>query len=238
MAQYLKLYLATLLAFFVIDMLWLGVVARDFYQRQLGFLLRPHPNWFAAIVFYLLFIAGLLVFVIVPGLQAGSAQGAAVGRDVRADHLRHLRSDEPGDRQGLALVGQRGGSVLGRSVGRFGQLRRIPGGPLAGLGSAVRHKSGAAAAVDGDHGAGDACGVGSEQEADGGGRIFHARQAERTAAHDGLQLLALQRLSHLRFHVPGGHAVDRDSRAVPARAPATGSIPPTRLCWLRRPIGR
>ena len=74
MAQYLKLYLATLLAFFVIDMLWLGVVARDFYQRQLGFLLRPQPNWFAAIVFYLLFIAGLVVFVITPGLSAGSAR--------------------------------------------------------------------------------------------------------------------------------------------------------------------
>ena len=71
---YLKLYLCTLLAFFAIDMVWLGVVARRFYQKHLGFLLRPDPNWTAAIVFYLLFVAGLLVFVVVPSLQAGSTR--------------------------------------------------------------------------------------------------------------------------------------------------------------------
>jgi len=71
---YLKLYLCTLLAFFAVDMLWLGLVARGFYQKHLGFLLRSPPNWTAAIVFYLLFVAGLLVFVVVPSLQAGSVK--------------------------------------------------------------------------------------------------------------------------------------------------------------------
>ena len=71
---YVKLYLCTLVAFFAIDMIWLGVVARGFYQRQLEGMLRETPLWSAAIVFYLLFILGLLVFVIVPGLQAGSAR--------------------------------------------------------------------------------------------------------------------------------------------------------------------
>jgi uncharacterized membrane protein len=74
----LKLYLCTLLAFFAIDMVWLGVVARGFYQKHLGFLLRPDPNWTAAIVFYLLFVAGLLVFVVLPCLQAGSTKKALV----------------------------------------------------------------------------------------------------------------------------------------------------------------
>ncbi len=69
---YLKLYGITLMAFFAIDMLWLGLVARGFYRNQLGFLLSDKPNWYAAIVFYLLFIAGLLVFAVVPGLQAQS----------------------------------------------------------------------------------------------------------------------------------------------------------------------
>ena len=73
---YLKLYFCTLIAFFAIDMVWLGLVARGFYQKHLGFLLRPDPNWTAAIVFYLLFVAGLLVFVVVPSLQAGSAKKA------------------------------------------------------------------------------------------------------------------------------------------------------------------
>lgn len=72
MAYTIKLYLAALAAFFLIDMLWLGLVARGFYQKYLGFLLSPKPNWAAAIVFYLLFVAGVLVFVVLPGLEANS----------------------------------------------------------------------------------------------------------------------------------------------------------------------
>ena len=69
---YLKLYVSTLIAFSAIDMVWLVVVARGFYRKQLGVLLSDQPNWWAAIAFYLLFVAGLLVFAIFPGLQAGS----------------------------------------------------------------------------------------------------------------------------------------------------------------------
>lgn len=72
MAYYLKLYLITLLAFLVIDLAWLGLVARSFYRQHLGFLLAPSANWVAALIFYLLFIVGLLVFVVLPGLQKGS----------------------------------------------------------------------------------------------------------------------------------------------------------------------
>ena len=69
---YVKLYFATLVAFFAIDMLWLGLVARTFYSKHLGYLMTPNTKWVAAIIFYLLFIAGLLVFVVVPGLQVNS----------------------------------------------------------------------------------------------------------------------------------------------------------------------
>jgi uncharacterized membrane protein len=72
MAYYIKLYFATLIAFFAIDMVWLGWIARTFYREQLGFLLRPDTNWVAAIIFYLLFILGILVFVVLPGLEADS----------------------------------------------------------------------------------------------------------------------------------------------------------------------
>ena len=75
---YLKLYLTTLLAFFLIDMLWLGLVARWFYQKHLGLLLKPNTNWVAAIVFYLLFIAGILIFVVVPAFQSGSLAKVAL----------------------------------------------------------------------------------------------------------------------------------------------------------------
>ncbi len=73
---YLKLYFCMLLAFFAIDMVWLVLVARGFYQKHLGFLLRTDPVWPAAIVFYLLFVFGLLVFVVLPSLEAGSTKKA------------------------------------------------------------------------------------------------------------------------------------------------------------------
>ena len=69
---YLKLYLATLAAFLAIDMLWLGLIARKLYNQYLGFLLSPKPNWAAAVLFYLLFIFGVLFFVVLPGLETGS----------------------------------------------------------------------------------------------------------------------------------------------------------------------
>ena len=72
MLRHLKLYLVLLAAFLVIDLVWLGYVARPFYLLQLGHLLAPQPNWTAAGLFYLLFILGLQFFVVAPGLQAGS----------------------------------------------------------------------------------------------------------------------------------------------------------------------
>jgi uncharacterized membrane protein len=69
--QTLAMYLITLAVFFLIDMIWLGAVARGFYRRHLGPMLSPKVNWAAAIIFYLLFIVGLLAFVIRPALAAG-----------------------------------------------------------------------------------------------------------------------------------------------------------------------
>jgi len=72
MAYYLKLYFSTLAVFFVIDMIWLGLVARTFYRKHLGFLMATNTNWLAAVIFYLLFVVGLVVFVVLPGQAAGS----------------------------------------------------------------------------------------------------------------------------------------------------------------------
>ena len=69
---WLKLYLLTVPVFFVIDMIWLGIVARGFYKEQLQALLSPTVNWPAAFVFYGLYIAGILFFAVRPGLEAGS----------------------------------------------------------------------------------------------------------------------------------------------------------------------
>ena len=72
MAYYVKLYLATFIAFLAVDAVWLALVARTFYRKYLGFLMAPNPNWLAAILFYLLFIVGILVLVVLPGLETGS----------------------------------------------------------------------------------------------------------------------------------------------------------------------
>lgn len=67
--HYLKLYLTMLLAFLIMDAIWLGFIARGFYGKHLDYLLKSDPNWGAAFLFYLLFIAGVLVFVVVPSAQ-------------------------------------------------------------------------------------------------------------------------------------------------------------------------
>jgi uncharacterized membrane protein len=64
--------LASLVAFCVCDFLWLGWVARDFYGSRLGALLRPEPNWVAALLFYPLYVCGLLVFCVLPARNARS----------------------------------------------------------------------------------------------------------------------------------------------------------------------
>jgi uncharacterized membrane protein len=71
-AMFIKLFLIALPVFFVIDMVWLVLVAKKFYQEQIGFLMKPDINWFAAIIFYLLFIAGLVIFVISPAVEKHS----------------------------------------------------------------------------------------------------------------------------------------------------------------------
>ena len=68
----MKLYAIALPVFFAIDMVWLGLVAKDFYRGQIGSLMKSDINWMAAISFYLLFIVGLVVFVITPAVEKGS----------------------------------------------------------------------------------------------------------------------------------------------------------------------
>ena len=69
---YIKLYALTVPVFFAIDMLWLGVIAKGFYRRKLGFILSPEINWAAAITFYLIFIVGILIFAVRPAVNNNS----------------------------------------------------------------------------------------------------------------------------------------------------------------------
>jgi uncharacterized membrane protein len=74
----LKLYLIALISFLAIDSLWLGLVAPKFYRSQIGHLMADAPNLFPAGIFYLLFIFGLVLFVIEPGLANPSFANAVL----------------------------------------------------------------------------------------------------------------------------------------------------------------
>ena len=65
-------YIAALVPFLAIDAIWLGAVARKFYQQQLGDLMLPSPNFAVAAVFYLFFAAAIVLLAVRPGLEAGS----------------------------------------------------------------------------------------------------------------------------------------------------------------------
>jgi uncharacterized membrane protein len=79
-AGFFKLYGVALITFFAMDLLWLGVVARGFYQTHMGHLMKPSVNWTAAVTFYLLFLVGLVVLVVLPAVERESlAQAVLLG---------------------------------------------------------------------------------------------------------------------------------------------------------------
>ena len=69
-------YLLTTVVFFIVDMIWLGLIAKNIYRKYLGALLSETVNWAAAIIFYLIFIAGIFIFVINPSIEKHSAMRA------------------------------------------------------------------------------------------------------------------------------------------------------------------
>ena len=69
-------YLLTFVVFLAVDMLWLGVIAKNLYARYLADFLSDKINWTAAIVFYLLFVVGILIFAVYPAISKQSVQHA------------------------------------------------------------------------------------------------------------------------------------------------------------------
>jgi len=69
-------YFITLVIFFAIDLVWLGVVAKNFYRQHIGHLMSADVNWPAALLFYAVYIAGIVFFAIKPAFEAGSASRA------------------------------------------------------------------------------------------------------------------------------------------------------------------
>lgn len=71
-------YIIAFFSFLIVDFAWLGFIAKSFYRDQIGHLLRDKFLLFPAFIFYLIFVFGLLIFVIVPALTDDSLAKALV----------------------------------------------------------------------------------------------------------------------------------------------------------------
>ncbi len=67
-----KRYFVLFVVFFIVDLVWLGLVAPKFYKANLGHLMTDKINWIAALVFYFVYIFALLIFVVNPSIESGS----------------------------------------------------------------------------------------------------------------------------------------------------------------------
>lgn len=76
--DFIKIYLITTPVFFLIDMFWLGLIAKNLYRAELGGLLAKNINWPAGILFYLLFIAGIIIFAIIPAISKNDLMHALI----------------------------------------------------------------------------------------------------------------------------------------------------------------
>ena len=72
MLEFLKYASVALAVFLVIDFVWLIFVAKKLYDRELKGIKKEKINWAAAIIFYLIYIVGVVFFVIVPAVDKGS----------------------------------------------------------------------------------------------------------------------------------------------------------------------
>ncbi len=80
MLRYLAAYLATAVAFVLIDAVWLGLVAKSTYTQGIGHLMAVQPNLVAAAAFYTLYPFGVMIFAVAPeGVSAGWLKTFAAG---------------------------------------------------------------------------------------------------------------------------------------------------------------
>lgn len=77
-SEIVLLYAITLVIFFIIDIVWLGVVARQFYQKHLAKIKAENIRWNAALLFYLFYSAGVLIFGVFPAIASANLSVAVL----------------------------------------------------------------------------------------------------------------------------------------------------------------
>ena len=76
--KYLLAYLGSGVVMAILDAAWLIVVGPRLYRPAIGELLAPEPNLRVAVVFYLVYVAGIVFLAVTPALRDGSAWRALV----------------------------------------------------------------------------------------------------------------------------------------------------------------
>lgn len=71
MFQFLKLFLINAVIFLILDSLWLIFANKKFYQPYIGHLMGQ-TKLLPAIIFYFIYVAALVFFVLVPGQEKES----------------------------------------------------------------------------------------------------------------------------------------------------------------------
>lgn len=71
-------YVATLIVFAAVDFLWLTKVGPSLYKPIIGSIMAPEPRMVPAVIFYALYIAGLVYFAVMPGLNGGGWRDALI----------------------------------------------------------------------------------------------------------------------------------------------------------------
>lgn len=132
--QTLVQFLSVLVVLVVIDAIWLGVIARGFYQSQIGALMREPILWPAALAFYLLYSAGLTYLALGAADRSGSwttalVTGAVVGLVAYGTYDLTNLAVMKGFTTTAAIVDLAWGTVLSGTVAALGWViaRRIVG---------------------------------------------------------------------------------------------------------------
>jgi uncharacterized membrane protein len=69
---WVKLFGAVGAVMIALDLLWLGVIAKGFYGRELAALLRPEVRWGPALLFYFIYVVAIVVFAVLPAIEKQS----------------------------------------------------------------------------------------------------------------------------------------------------------------------
>lgn len=75
----LKTYLLALLAFVLLDMVWLRVMVSRLYLPEIGSIMRATPDWRAALAFYAIYALGMTWLIILPAAASGFPERALLG---------------------------------------------------------------------------------------------------------------------------------------------------------------